>query len=57
MDFQARGLDGVGRDADEYKRARAKTFGHILKNCTLLLTLTGLRQCLPNPLPDPRTLL
>ena len=25
---------------------------HILINCTLLLTLTGLRQRLPNPLPD-----
>ena len=42
IDFKARGLDGAGRDADEYKRASAKTFHHILMNCTLLLTLTGL---------------
>jgi hypothetical protein len=44
-----RGLDGAGRDVDEYKRASARTFRHILVNCTLLLTLTGLRQRLPDP--------
>ena len=42
VDFQERGLDGAGRDVDEYKRASARTFRHILMNCTLLLTLTGL---------------
>ena len=51
LDFQERGLDGARRDVDEYKRASARTFRHILMNCTLLLTLTGLRQRLPDPLP------
>ena len=47
-------LGGAGRDADEYKRASARTFRHILMNCKLLLTLTGLpsRQRLPDPLPE-----
>ena len=40
LDFQERGLDGAGRDVDEYKHATARTFRHILMNCTLLLTLT-----------------
>ena len=44
LDFQERGLDGAGRDVDEYKRASARTFHHILMNHTILLTLTGLRQ-------------
>jgi hypothetical protein len=44
--------DGAGRDVDEYKRATARNFRHILMNCTLLLTLTGLRQRLPDPLPE-----
>ena len=48
--LQERGLDGAGRDVDEYKRASARTFRHIRMNCTLLLTLTGLRQRLPDPL-------
>ena len=52
LDFQEQGLDGTGRDGDEYKRASARTFGHILMNCTLLLNLTGLRQRLPDPLPE-----
>ena len=52
-DFEARGLDADRRDLDEYRRASAKTFRHILMNCTLLLSLTGIRQRLPNPLPDP----
>ena len=54
LHFQERGLDGAGRDVDEYKRATARTFQwrHILMNCTLLLTLTGLRQRLPDPLPE-----
>ena len=52
LDFQERGLDGAGHDVDEYKRATARTFHHILMNCTLLLTLTGLRQRLPDPLPE-----
>ena len=52
LDFQERGLDGAGRDVDEYKRASARTFCHILMNCTFLLTLTGLRQRLPDPLPE-----
>ena len=30
LDFQERGLDGAGRDVDEYKRATARTFRHIL---------------------------
>jgi hypothetical protein len=51
LEFQERGLDGAGRDVDEYKRASARNFRHILMNCTLLLTLTGLRQRLPDPLP------
>ena len=41
LDFHERGLDGAGRDVDEYTRASARTFRHILMNCTLLLTLTG----------------
>jgi hypothetical protein len=40
------------RDVDEYKRASARTFRHILMNCTLLLPLTGLRQQLPDSLPE-----
>ena len=52
-DFEARGLDGARRDLDEYRRASARTFRHILMNCSLLLSLTGIRQRLPNPLPDP----
>ena len=52
-DFEARGLDGARRDLDEYHRASARTFRHILMNCSLLLSLTGIRQRLPNPLPDP----
>jgi hypothetical protein len=51
--FEARGLDGARRDLDEYCRASARTFHHILMNCSLLRSLTGLRQRLPNPLPDP----
>ena len=53
LDFQERGLDGAGRDVDEYKCASARTFRYILMNCTLLLTLTDLRQRLPDPLPEP----
>jgi hypothetical protein len=45
-------VDGAGRDVDEYKRASARTFRHILMNCTILLTLTGLRQRLSDPLPE-----
>ena len=52
LDFQERGLDGAGHDFDEYKRATARTFCLILMNCTLLLTLTGLRQRLPVHLPE-----
>ena len=54
-DFEARGLDGARRDLDENRRASARTFRHILMNCSLLLSLTGtgLRQRLPNPLLDP----
>jgi hypothetical protein len=52
LDFQKRGLDGAGHDVDEYKRATARTFRHILMNCMFLLTLTGLRQRLPDPLPE-----
>jgi hypothetical protein len=52
LDFQERGLDGAGRDVDEYKRISARTFRHILMNCTFLLALTGLRQRLPDPLPE-----
>jgi hypothetical protein len=37
-DFEARGLDGARRDLDEYRRASAKTFRHILMNCSLLLS-------------------
>ena len=46
-------VDGAGRDGDEYKykRASARTFRHILMNCTLLLTLTGLLQRLPAMIP------
>ena len=53
-DFEARGLDGARRDLDEYHRASARTFRHILMKCSLLLSLTGLRQRLHNPLPDQR---
>ena len=52
LNFQEQGLNGASRDVDEYKRASARTFCHILMNCTLLLTLTGLRQRLPDPLPE-----
>ena len=54
LDFQGRGLDGAGRDGDEYKRASAaRTFRHILMNCSrLLLTLTSLRQRVLDPLPE-----
>ena len=52
-DFEARGLDADKRDLDEYSRASARTFRHLLMNCSLLLSLTGIRQRLPNPLPDP----
>ena len=45
--------NGARCDLDEYRRASARTFRHILINCSLLLSLTGLRQRLPNPLPDP----
>ena len=51
-DFQELGLDGACRDVDEYKRASARTFCHILMNCTFLLTLTGLQHRLPDPLPE-----
>ena len=40
---------GTRRDLDEYRRASSNTF----LNYTPLLSLTGLRQRLPNPLPDP----
>jgi hypothetical protein len=52
LDFQERGLNCAGRYVDEYKRASARTFRHILMNCSLILTLTGLRQRLPDPLPE-----
>ena len=39
---------------ERYKPSNPRPFrlGHILMNCTLLLTLTGLRQRLPDPLPE-----
>jgi hypothetical protein len=52
-DLEARGLDGTRRDLDEYRCASSRTFRHILMNCTLLLSHTGLLQRLPDRLPDP----
>jgi hypothetical protein len=52
-DFEARGLDGARCDLDEYCLASARTFCHVLMNCSLLLSLTGPRQRLPNQLLDP----
>jgi hypothetical protein len=53
LEFQARGLDGVGRDQEEYKRAAGRAFRRTLMNCTAMLTLSGLYQRLPDPLPGP----
>ena len=36
-DFEARGLDGDRRDLDEYRRASARTFRHILIDFWLCL--------------------
>ena len=52
LKFQARGLDGVGRDQEEYKRAAGRAFRRTLMNCTAMLTLSGLYQRLPDPLPS-----
>ena len=52
LEFQARGLDGVGRDHEEYKRAAGRAFRRTLMNCTAMLTLSGLYQRLSEPLTN-----
>ena len=52
LEFHARGLDGVGRDQEEYKRAAGRAFRRALMNCTTMLTLSGLYQRLSEPLTN-----